>query len=316
MDRTQSKSRSLPAGSRLEGYTIVRVLSSGGFSEVYLALDDHDRKYAIKEYLPRDMVGRSDVGDVTVLNELDREVFKLGLRCFFDEARVLAGIRHPNVVRVSNFFRANQTVYMVMEYADGRSLARELELAGGSMPEARLRKLFAELIAGLEEVHKQHLLHLDIKPGNIYLCRNGAPILLDFGTARQAAGHGHSAAMITPGYAAPEQYQAKGPLGPWTDIYGLGASMYLAMGGGRLPAANERLRNDILPLASVALAGKYSPALLQLVDQCLILDHTARPASLGEVRERLLANYQEVQAAPPGGRLQRLWSCLLGRGKS
>ncbi|SCK16396.1 serine/threonine-protein kinase [Vogesella sp. LIG4] len=310
MDRTQSKSRSLAPGSRLEGYTIVRVLSSGGFSEVYLALDGHDRKYAIKEYLPRDMVGRSDAGDVTVLNELDREVFKLGLKCFFDEARVLADIRHPNVVRVSNFFRANQTVYMVMDYADGRSLSRELELTGGSMPEARLRELFAELIAGLEEVHKQHLLHLDIKPGNIYLCRNGAPILLDFGTARLVSSRSNAAAMITPGYAAPEQYQAKGQLGPWTDIYGLGASMYLAMGGGRLAAADERMRNDTLPPASKLLAGLYSPQLLQLVDQCLALTPSARPASLGEVCTRLRSPYQAVAPATRSGRWCRWLSGL------
>ena len=131
MDRTQSKSRSLPAGSRLEGYTIVRVLSSGGFREVYLALDAHDRKYAIKEYLPRDMVGRSDVGDVTVLNELDREVFKLGLRCFFDEARVLAGIRITNSTfdnGVFAVFRAGtllpQEVRLFIDFL-GEAFARE-----------------------------------------------------------------------------------------------------------------------------------------------------------------------------------------------
>ncbi|MEQ6291596.1 serine/threonine protein kinase [Vogesella sp. GCM10023246] len=315
MDSTQSKSRSLVPGSRLEEYTIVRVLSSGGFSEVYLALDGHDRKYAIKEYLPRDMVGRSDVGDVTVLNELDREVFKLGLKCFFEEARVLAGIHHPNVVRVSNFFRANQTVYMVMEYADGRSLARELELSDGCMPEARLRKLFAELIAGLDEVHKQHLLHLDIKPGNIYLRRNGTPMLLDFGTARQGAHEIHfAAAMITPGFAAPEQYNNGEPLGVWTDIYGLGASMYLTMGGSRLPAANLRLRQDTLPPATQLFAGKYSPQLLQLVEQCLALAPAARPGSLGLLRAQLLASYQEV--APPTGRRWQRWLACLGGKKS
>ena len=300
MDTKQSK-RALPAGTRLEQYSVVRSLSSGGFSEVYLALDQHDRKYAIKEYLPLAMTGRRDSGDVTVLNELDRDAFKLGLKCFFEEARILAGIQHPNIVRVDNFFRANQTVYMVMDYTEGRPLAKEVELTPDGIAERRLRRLFAELIGGLREVHLQHLLHLDIKPANIYLRRNGTPVLLDFGAARQTLGRAqHLGSMFTPGYAAPEQYDAQGKLGPWTDIYGLGACLYVAMGGDKLQSADQRLKQDKVVPASKAFARYYSPELLALVDDCLCLDPLTRLASLSEMQKRL-RDKQYVRPEPPKG---------------
>lgn len=300
MDTKQSK-RALPAGTRLEQYTVVRSLSSGGFSEVYLALDQHDRKYAIKEYLPLAMTGRHDSYDVTVLNELDRDAFKLGLKCFFEEARILAGIQHPNIVRVSNFFRAHQTVYMVMDYTEGRPLAKEIELTPHGIAEHRLRRLFAELIGGLREVHLQHLLHLDIKPANIYLRRNGTPVLLDFGAARQTLGRAqHLGSMFTPGYAAPEQYDPQGKLGPWTDIYALGACMYVAMGGSKLQAADQRQKQDKVLPASKAFARFYSPELLALVDDCLCLDPLTRLASLSEMQKRLRDKHY-VTPAPSKG---------------
>lgn len=297
---THSKQSALPAGFRLEEYTIVRELSAGGFSQVYLALDQHDRKFAIKEYLPQEMTKRLPDGGVTISNELDRESFRHGLKCFFEEARMLAAIQHPNIVSVANFFRANNTVYMVMEYAEGRPLSKEVEIAGGRLSEAKIRRLFAELIGGLREVHLQHLLHLDIKPANIYLRRNGSPVLLDFGAARQTMRRsGQSfASMFTPGYAAPEQYDALAKLGPWTDIYGLAACIYSMMGGGRLPSADERLKQDKLEPATKAFAEYYSLPLLTLVDECLLLDPMKRLASLGKM-QRILQDNNYVPPEPP-----------------
>ncbi|MCD5361629.1 serine/threonine protein kinase [Chromobacterium aquaticum] len=297
---TQSNPQTaLPAGSRLGEYTIVRQLSVGGFSVVYLALDDQDNKFAIKEYLPRNLALRDDDGQVTVPHELDREAFNLGLKCFFEEGRILSGISHPTVVRVINFFRANQTVYMVMEYADGRSLVRELELAGGRLEERRLRKWFAALLSGLREVHLQRLLHLDIKPANIYLRRNGAPLLLDFGAARQTLSRRdkHFASMYTPGFAAPEQYEKDAPLGPWTDIYALGACLYACMGGGTPQVSKERKESDRLQPASKAFRHLYSPELLELTDQCLALPPDERPATVAGLQKRLMAE-EYGQPAP------------------
>jgi serine/threonine protein kinase len=183
------------------------------------------------------------------------------------------------VVHVSNFFRANQTVYMVMEYADGRSLGRELELAGGRLEERRIRKWFAALLSGLREVHLHRLLHLDIKPANIYLRRSGYPLLLDFGAARQTLSRRdkHFASMYTPGFAAPEQYEKDQPLGPWTDIYAVGACLYVCMGGSTPQIAQQRLQADKLVPASKLFRHYYSKELLELTDQCLNLAPDARP---------------------------------------
>lgn len=304
---TQTKQGGLPPGFKLDEYTIVRELSSGGFSRVYLALDSHDYKYAIKEYLPQSLASHTAEHQVTVNNELDRDSFRIGLKCFFEEARVLAGIKHPNVVRVRNFFPANQTVYMVMSYASGRSLVREVELAGGALPEARLRKIFAELISGLREVHRHHLLHLDVKPANIYLKRAGIPILLDFGAARQNALQQDKrfVSMYTPGFAAPEQHQSKGRLGPWSDIYSVGACLYACMGIGGPPPANTR-SDTALP--ALAQAGRvYSAELMSLVAQCMALDVEARPGSLMQVQKALNSAYTAPSPPAPG-----LWQRVSG----
>ncbi|WP_434632965.1 serine/threonine protein kinase [Chromobacterium sp. CV08] len=308
-----SKQTALPPGYRLAEYTIVRQLSVGGFSVVYLALDDADRKFAIKEYLPRNLAERNQEDGVTVPHEMDRDAFNLGLKCFFEEGRVLSGISHPTVVRVSNFFRANQTVYMVMEYADGRSLGRELELAGGRMEERLIRKWFAALLSGLREVHSQRLLHLDIKPANIYLRRSGVPLLLDFGAARQTLSRRdkHFAAMYTPGFAAPEQYERDQPLGPWTDIYGIGACLYVCMGGATPQNAKARSESDALVPAAKAFGHLYSRELLALCDRCLALSPDDRPATVLEV-QKCLQQTEYSKPEKPAAEGNRLMGWIRG----
>ncbi len=307
---TQTKQTTgLPAGHRLDTYTIVRELSQGGFSRVYLALDDADRKLAIKEYLPGSMARHNADLQVEVISELDAEPFRVGKKCFFEEARVLADIQHPNVVRVRNFFAANQTVYMVMDYTEGRPLSREIELAGGALEEGRLRRLFVELVGGLREVHRRHLLHLDLKPANIYLRRNGSPVLLDFGAARQNAQRqqGQAVSMYTPAFAPPEQTRADARLGPWTDIYSLGACLYACLGIGAPPPAKQRAADGVLPALPQA-ASRYSPELLELTRRCMALEVERRPGSLLEVQKALQAPFSPP--AKPGGLLQRLGGWL------
>ncbi|MDF0605003.1 serine/threonine protein kinase [Neisseriaceae bacterium TC5R-5] len=318
---TQSSDQTaLPTDYHLAEYTIVRQLSLGGFSIVYLAVNEQGQKFAIKEYLPRNLASRTQDGQVMVSNEIDMEAFNLGLKCFFEEGRVLSGIAHPSVVRVSNFFRANQTVYMVMEYAAGRSLVRELGNLGGRMQEKLIRKWFATLLAGLREVHLHRLLHLDIKPANIYLRRNGVPLLLDFGAARQTLSreNQHFAAMYTPGFAAPEQYEKEGALGPWTDIYAIGACLYVCMGGATPQASKQRKVHDELTPASKLFNHLYSPELLALTDQCLAILPDERPATVLEVQKRLLeANYsvptEPVLAAGVGNKCFAWFKNLMSR---
>ncbi|MCA3003625.1 MAG: serine/threonine protein kinase [Rhodocyclaceae bacterium] len=288
----------LPAGYRLQEYTIDKVLSSGGFSIVYLAHDEVGTPYAIKEYLPAALVARSGGADVSINSGENQAVFRHGLKCFFEEGRSLALISHPNIVRVENFFRANETVYMVMQYVRGRTLQFHIQRHRYEFSEAFIRRLFTHLLNGLREVHANKLLHLDIKPANIYITMEGKPVLLDFGAARQALTKDAPKlrAMYTAGFAAPEQYHHQENMGPWTDIYAIGATIYACIGGIHPQPASERLEDDrIDPLHELARRA-FSEDLYGIIDWCLQLDHLARPQSAFELQRALMKDSTQWRA--------------------
>jgi serine/threonine protein kinase len=245
---------------------------------------------AIKEYMPDGMVMRDDDGKVRPISEEKEKSFRQGMKYFFDEGRTLANIRHPNVVEVTNFFRANETVYMVMKYERGKTLQRHIhEMQGEPMREGFIRGVFIQLLNGLREIHSRRLLHFDIKPSNIYIRQDGSPLLIDFGAARQALlGEQKYVPMYTPGFAAPEQYNQRDRLGPWTDIYGIGASMYACLARRPPPPANERLEEDKLTSVKKDFAGAYSNDFLELIDSMLHLAYTDRPQSVFSVQKRLI----------------------------
>jgi hypothetical protein len=185
-------------------------------------------------------------------------------------------------VRVLNFFRANETVYMVMRYERGRTLQQQIQLRQDQMSERLVRHVFMHLLNGLREVHTHKLLHLDIKPANVYLRTDGSPVLLDFGAARQTltTSRPKLAPMYTPGFAAPEQYREPDRLGPWTDVYGIGASMFACLAAFAPQAADARLNEDHLVSAKKIWAGAYSDNVLEVIDWCLRLDPLERPQSV------------------------------------
>lgn len=299
----------LPRGYQLLNYTVVKQLSAGGFSIVYLAQDENDKPVAIKEYLPNSLALRQD-GDKVVATTPDKmATFKFGLKCFFEEGKTLAHIQHPNVVRVLNFFRANETVYMVMEYERGRTLQREIQLHG-SVREDIIRHVFHHMLNGLREVHLHKLLHLDIKPANIYIRRDSSPVLLDFGSARQTLTSEvkRFTPMYTPGFAAPEQYKGRENLGPWTDIYSIGASIFACMAGFAPQAADARLEDDRLVSAKKLWGGKYSNELLEIVDWCLQMNYLDRPQSVHSLQKALSPKVPEP--APKASMLDNLKKSL------
>ena len=276
--------RPLPKGAVLDRYRIERQLSEGGYSMVYLAQDELGETVAIKEYLPARLARRIGDDPAPVISEGQRGAFNAGMKAFFEEGRILAHIKHANIVQVLSFFRANDTAYMVMRYEQGQSLRDYLSLLqakGSPMEEDFLREMFVRVLSGLREVHMQKLLHLDIKPANIYLRRNGQPVLLDFGASRQGLGEGVPglAAVHTPGYAAPEQQGSGEAPGPWTDIYSIGATLYACLGE-RPVAADQRLQNDTLVSAQSRWARGYSAQLLEVIDWCLKLRVSERPQSV------------------------------------
>src|SRR6059058_2581842 len=274
--------QALPGGYQLLNYRIDRQISRGGFSIVYRAFDETGAPVAIKEYLPSSLVLRTE-GDIVRATSVENLTsFRYGMKCFFEEGRALAKINHPNVVRVLNFFRANETVYMVMRYERGRTLQQQIQLRQDQMSERLVRHVFMHLLNGLREVHSNKLLHLDIKPSNVYLRTDGTPVLLDFGAARQAfpAEGMKLPQTFTPGFASPEQHVDRELLGPWSDIYSVGATMYACLGNALLQPADQRLNDDKLGPARRVWEAKYSHELLETVDWCLQLHHLDRPQSV------------------------------------
>ena len=291
----------LPDGYQLNNYTIEKLLSSGGFSIVYLARDENGVPVAIKEYLPAALVIRVDGAEVKINSDENLAVFRHGLKCFFEEGRSLATISHPNIVGVENFFRANETVYMVMQYVRGRTLQFHVQRHRQEFTESFIRRLFTHLLNGLREVHAKKLLHLDIKPANVYITMEGKPVLLDFGAARQAltSDAPKLRPMYTAGYAAPEQYQNLDQLGPWSDIYAVGATMYTCITGVHPQPANDRAKDDqMVPVRELAKQG-YSDEMHDIIDSCLKLDHLARPQTAFELQKALMKDIKEVAEVEP-----------------
>ncbi len=294
----------LARGFEIHGYRIERVLGAGGFGITYLATEVAiSRPVAIKEYLPNGIAARmrNDVS-VAPLSDADQENFQWGLERFRREAQTLVAFHHANVVSVFSYFEANGTAYLVMAYEDGDSLATILEKRK-TLPEADVRVWLGPLLSGLAHVHKAGFLHRDIKPGNIYIRKDGSPVLLDFGAARLAVGSRSQSltSIVSAGYAPFEQYTTRGHQGPWTDIYAMGGVLYRAVTGQRPPDAPDRIRNDPYePAAKKAARGKYSPAMLAAIDCALIVDEALRPQSL----EQWLPVFDGAPWPPPAAEAQ------------
>ena len=287
---TEDHKQALPPGFRLSAYDMVRVLGVGGFGVTYLC--EHTGlgvQVAVKEYLPNEIAVR-DGTEVHPKSAGDREGFDWGLSRFLDEARTLARFKHPNVVRVSDCFEANNTAYIVMDYEDGEPLDVLLQ-RHGTLTEAQLKRVLLPVADGLRHVHAAGFLHRDIKPANIFVRRSDeSPVLLDFGSARQALGRRSKSmtAIASAGYSPPEQYESDGPQGPWTDIYALSALCYRAITG-KAPIDAPQRQNQILraktdPLPKLTEVGRvgFSPAFLEAVDWGLRPIEAERPQSLDE----------------------------------
>ncbi len=275
----------LPKGTRLEHYRVRQPLNAGGFGIVYLCHDEQsDQQVVIKEYMPNKLALRSDDGTVAPISDAHAENFGEGRKLFLQEATALTRLDHPNIVRVLNFFSANDTVYMVMEYRPGKNLQSYIRSHSGGLSETLLRTVFPPLLNGLRLVHNTDLLHLDIKPGNIHLCPGGAPLLLDFGAVfpRCTSRKLQVAQVVTPGFSPVEQYDPSGYVGPWTDIYAIGATMRTCIEGSSPPPSNQRKEKDKLRPAASVFRRRYSTNLLEALDWAMEIDPLLRPQSVDE----------------------------------
>ncbi len=281
-------------------YLLGRVLGAGGFGITYLAFDVKLQcKTAVKEFFPKDLAARNtDRSTVVPYSAKESEFFDYGLDRFLMEARTMARFSHPNIVRVKNYFQANDTAYIVMDYYEGQNLGEYLEQRRGNLSERETMDIINPVLDGLQEVHQAGFLHRDIKPQNIYLTAKGTPILIDFGAARCAIGEKSRSLSIvlTPGFAPFEQYQSRGKQGAWTDIYALSATIYY-MHGGKIPlAATERMNNDTLtPLNQISK--KVSDSLNTAIMQGLEFHPENRPQSVRDFRN-LIGNEKPLPEPP------------------
>jgi serine/threonine protein kinase len=319
-DQTTSRgSKPLPIGYQLRDYTMVSVLGDGGFGITYRARDTKlGVDVAIKEYFPSVYATRTDTATIVPTDGADLDNYRWGLNAFLSEAQALAKFKHPQIVRVLRFLEANGTAYTIMEYEEGETLTAYLRRHGGVLSEPRLLQIFLPILNGLHAVHDAGLLHLDIKPDNIYMRRNEQPMLIDFGSSRQMVDDSAGQIALTPGFCALEQYPGHGTIGVASDVYGMGATLYRCVTSKNPMDALarhqvfERLNNDPLPPATSFERPLYAAHIRESIDRALKLAIEERPASAFALQQSLMGKDLAKIAARPTPSLYRPGTGFLG----
>jgi len=292
---------SLPPGTLLGPYRILKTVAHGGFSLIYLATDeDTGDEVVIKEYMPKKVARRDSAGRLIPVEPQFAENIHQGRRLFFQEAKALASLQHPSIVRVLDFFLANETGYLVMPNERGGNLGAYVQERRGGLSTTFILDVFVPILDALSSLHRRSMVHLDVKPGNIYLRHGNRPILLDLGAVHPLArGRARGGHVITTGYSPIEQYLRNGHIGPWSDVYAVGATIRACMEGRTPNPAPERQMEDRLIPATVELKTRYPSALLRLVDWAMSMEIGERPQDAGELLAAILGQVANRPNAAP-----------------
>lgn len=231
-------------------YTIGRVLGEGGFGITYIGRNnDLQITVAVKEYYPAGYSNRNTAvnNSVSVIASDKNGFYEKGRARFLKEAQTLARFqKDPGIVNVVDFIEENNTAYIVMEYLDGVTLREHLKSRGRIHPDEAVQMLLPVMRA-LGMVHDAGIIHRDVSPDNIMMLRDGSLKLMDFGAARDFDGDERSmSVMLKQGYAPEEQYRRNGEQGPWTDVYGMCATLYRIITGSTPPDSIERAYRDTI----------------------------------------------------------------------
>ncbi len=291
----------LPQGTVLDCYRIDKVIGSGGFSLIYVAEDeDTGGEVVIKELMPKKFARRDESFRVIPMDEKAIDNLNRGRALFFQEVAALSALRHKHIVAIRSFFLENRTSYIVMEYYRGKNLATYIKQRQGDLSTNFILRIFEPILEAVEMIHSRQYLHLDIKPNNIHLCPGNVPVLLDFGAVQKISRdtkQRKSGQVITAGYSPMEQYYQSGMIGPWSDIYAIGASIRACIEARAPMTAVERHSNDTMIPAIQAFKGRYPDYLLGSIDWAMAMDPQQRPQNGGE----LLAAIKSKRGRPRAG---------------
>ncbi len=279
----------LKSGATVDRYLVEGVIGGGGFSIVYRCFDTQkNESVVLKEYFPNQLSRRDGADEIQPASDRKTKAFHVGLQQFFAEAHSLSQIEHPHVINIINVFRANNTAYMVSKLQAGKDLRWFIKRCQGDLDQTFVQKAIPPILSGVNALHQRKLLHLDIKPANIFLRTGNGPLLLDFGAAKvmDKKERFTSFQTLTPGFAPPEQHH-KQQLGPGSDIYALGATIYASITG-RPPPTSLKREEKNRELKLKGAEKKISQSVIDSVKWALELDIAKRPQSLQEFADLFL----------------------------
>ena len=277
----------LPIDTKIEEFVIQGVVGYGGFGITYRADDTYlGDTVAVKEYCLRDLVWRGEDLVVRPHRHADSETLRWGIDAFLQEARTLARLNHPNLVRVRRYFEALGTAYLVMPMVEGTSMKDILEAHAGNIETGELREVILKLADALAYLHGEGVAHRDIKPENIIVRDDGTPVFVDFGSARcfDQLRSSEFTATVSPGYAPFEQYTGSDRQGPWSDIYALSAVAHFAITGTPPPDAMIRTENDTYTNLAPKARDDIERSFYSAIDAGLRLAPERRPQTIEEFR--------------------------------
>ncbi|MEE0745386.1 MAG: protein kinase [Anaerovoracaceae bacterium] len=288
-ENLRNESLSLAKGMRLHNrYEIGDVLGIGGFGITYRGYDIYNEEIcAVKELFIGDAVERGKDGTTVVPYSGKERLFQHGIHRFMEEAAILNQLKEiNNVVRITDYFKENNTAYFVMEYIDGLTLKKLMKKRGGTIPFDEAQEIIVKVGTTLELIHSNYgIFHRDLSPENVLIRLDGEPKIIDFGNAKSYIrdAEKNMSIVLKPSFAPPEQYTGRGQ-GPWTDVYSLAGVFYFITSGERIPPSTERLAGaEYIPLCK--LVPQCSLKISDAVDQGLVLDPQKRTQSVGQFVE-------------------------------
>jgi serine/threonine protein kinase len=283
------KRHPIRSGESVDNYLIEGVIGGGGFSIVYRAFDTTvGESVVLKEYFPNLLAVRGSGTEIKPVTDKKKPAFDIGMQQFFAEAHALSKIRHPNVITITNVFRSNNTAYMVSRLQPGKDLRWMIKRCQGDLDQAFIQKVMPPVISGVDTLHRNGILHLDIKPANILLRTDGGPMLLDFGASKTMSREERFSSFqtLTPGFAPPEQHHKK-ELGPGSDIYAIGATIYACVTGRPPPTSLKREQKE----RELKLKGadkNVSTSVIEALKWALELEIEKRPHNVTEFANLLM----------------------------